>query len=355
MAIINPIYFLALTISLLMSLALAPLMIKISFHFRILDQPASADRKIHKKDVALLGGWAVFLSVFVPLIIFRWYNLADFSKISDQFIAVVFLAGLLIMIGGTLDDKYRLLPWQQIIWPLLASGLTVLAGIRISYITNPLGTSENAIIYLAPVLGGALSFIWLMAIIYTTKLLDGLDGLVAGITAIAAIMIFALSLDWDLYLSATGIWALLLLGASSGFLFFNWHPAKIFLGESGSLFMGFMLGVLSIISGSKIATTLLVVGIPALDVLLVMASRIIKRESPFSHADKKHLHFRLLMAGFKHREAVLFLYLLAIIFGLVAVVSGSLGKLIGLIALIALMSVIILVVYKKSSQDVSKT
>ena len=149
--------------------------------------------------------------------------------------------------------------------------------------------------------------------------------------------------------------ALLLLGASSGFLFFNWHPAKIFLGESGSLFMGFMLGVLSIISGSKIATTLLVVGIPALDVLLVMASRIIKRESPFSHADKKHLHFRLLMAGFKHREAVLFLYLLAIIFGLVAVVSGSLGKLIGLIALIALMSVIILVVYKKSSQDVSKT
>ena len=293
------------------------------------------------------------MSVFVALLFFRLSSLANFSKITDLFILAVFLGGFLIILGGSLDDKYHLKPWQQIIWPLLASALVLLADIKITYITNPLGGPANAIIYLTPLVGGVISFVWLMGLMYTTKLLDGLDGLVTGITAIAALMIFLLSLDWDVYLSATSIWSLSLLGASLGFLIFNWQPAKIFLGEGGSIFMGFMLGILSIISGSKIATTLLVIGIPALDVLLVTVSRLIKKQSPFSHADKKHLHFRLLAAGFKHREAVLFLYLIAITFGLLAVWGNSLGKLISLIALLVLTLVIVLIIYKKSANYVS--
>lgn len=353
MSAINPIYFLAFFISFLVSLGLTLLVIRIASNLKIVDQPNLTDRKIHNRAIPLLGGWAIFLSVFISLLFFRLNSLADFSQITDKFILAVFLGGLLIMLGGTLDDKYRLKPWQQIIWPLLASALVLLSGIKITYLTNPLGGPANAIIYLTPLIGGLISFGWLMGLMYTTKLLDGLDGLVTGITAVAALMIFLISLDWDVYLSATGVWSLSLLGASLGFLIFNWQPAKIFLGEGGSIFMGYSLGILSIVSGSKIATTFLVIGIPALDVILVMINRLIKKESPFSHADKRHLHFRLLAAGFGHRQAVLFLYLIAITFGLLAVWGNSLGKLISLMALLILTLIIVLIIYKKSAKNAS--
>lgn len=345
---INSAYLWAIIISFLISLILTPLVVRISLYFKILDKPDQGFRKIHKKAIPLLGGWAIFLSVFISIFIFKQFGLADFSNISDNFILAVFCGGLLIMIGGTLDDKFNLKPWQQIIWPLLSAVLVLLVGIKISYITNPFGGSSNAIIYLTPIWGVVLSFIWLMGLMYTTKLLDGLDGLVAGITSVAALMIFVLSLNWDIYLSATSFWAILLFGASLGFLIFNFYPAKIFLGEGGSIFLGFMLGVLSIISGSKIATTLLVIGIPALDVLWVMIRRLVKGQSPFSHADRKHLHFQLLDVGFGHREAVLLLYLIAITFGLVGVLSSSIGKLVSLGGLIIFMFIIILVIYIKS-------
>lgn len=354
MITINPVYFLAISISFLISLLITPLVIKVSSYFKIWDKPNLAERKIHKRVTPLLGGWAIFWSVFISIFIFKIFGLADFSDINDNFILAVFLGGLLIMIGGTLDDKYNLKPWQQITWPILAALVVLLVGIKITYITNPIGGPLNAIIYLTPIWGVLISFLWLMGLMYTTKLLDGLDGLVAGITSVAVFMIFILSLNWDVYLSATSIWALLLFGASIGFLFFNFYPAKIFLGEGGSIFMGFMLGVLSIISGSKIATTLLVIGIPALDVLWVILRRVISGQSPFSHADRKHLHFKLLDVGFKQREAVLLLYLTAITFGLVGILSSSWGKLVSLIGLIIFMSLIILVIYIKSTKNGKK-
>jgi UDP-GlcNAc:undecaprenyl-phosphate/decaprenyl-phosphate GlcNAc-1-phosphate transferase len=351
---IHTTYLIAFGLGLIASLLLTPAFSFISTRFGIMDKPESADRKKHKKAIPLLGGWAIFLSVFLSVFIFRYFDLADFSRISDKFLLAVFFGSLLLMIGGTLDDKYKLKPWQQIVWPLLAVLVVVLAGIKISYITNPIGGPSNAILYLLPTTGSIIAFIWLMGMMYTTKLLDGLDGLVGGVTAIASFMIFLLSLNWDIAMSATGVWAIALCGASLGFLVFNFHPAKIFLGEGGSLFVGFMLGVLSIISGSKIATTFLVVGIPALDVLWVIIRRVINGQSPFSHADRKHLHFQLLDIGFKHREAVLFLYLVAIIFGLTAVLSGSLGKLLSLIVLSVIMALIVSVIYLKSVSNVYK-
>lgn len=349
---ISPIYLLALLIGFAVSLLVTPVMGKLSHRFNFLDKSELEDRKKHKKAIPLLGGWAIFLSLSISVFVFRLLELADFSRTPDTFLWAVFVGGLLVMIGGTLDDKYNLKPWQQILWPIVAAVIVVVAGVKITYITNPIGGSGNALIYLAPLVGTILSFIWLMGMMYTTKLLDGLDGLVSGITAIAALMIFLLSLDWDIAMSATGVAAISLLGASLGFLFFNWHPAKIFLGEGGSLFMGFILGVLSIISGSKIATTLLVVGIPALDVLWVVIRRAVNRQSPFAHADRKHLHFQLLDIGFKHKEAVLFLYLVAILFGLLAVLGSSWGKLISLFVLLFVMTLIILLIYLKSKKYV---
>ncbi len=339
------IYFLAIAGNFCLTLALVPLIQKIAERFNILDQPDDGIRKIHQHPVPLLGGLAIFLTTFFWLFLFRFFKLANFVKISDRTLIGIFIAGAIIMLGGFLDDKFRLKPYQQIIWPALAVVAAFFAGLKIGFITNPLGGSENGIIYLVPAIGGAVAIFWLLGMAYTTKLLDGLDGLVASISAIASLFIFFLSLDWDVPRSATGIWALMLFGSCLAFLFFNWHPAKIFLGEGGSLFLGFMLGVLSIISGSKIAATLLVVGIPILDVAWVILRRLFKKESPFFHADRKHLHFQFLDLGLSQPTVVLIFCLFALAFGGVAVFLPSFGKLIGFISLVFLMAIILMVIY----------
>jgi UDP-GlcNAc:undecaprenyl-phosphate GlcNAc-1-phosphate transferase len=354
MSFISILHLLIVIASFILAIFLTFIVKKISYKYQIVDSSDDTGRKKHPGSIPLLGGWTIYLSSSIGILFSKWLGWFDFSRVSDPFIWAVLVGGLLIMIGGTLDDKYGLKPGAQIIWPLLATLIVILSGVSISYITNPIGGPQNAIIYLSPLVGAIISFIWLMGMMYTTKLLDGLDGLVSGITAIAALMIFLLSLSWDVPMSATGAWALALFGASAGFLLFNFHPAKIFLGEGGSLFVGFMLGVLSIISGSKIATTLLVIGIPALDVLWVMIRRLVKRQSPFSHADRKHLHFQLLDAGFAHREAVLFLYAIALAFGFLAVLGGSIGKLFSLLILVIVMFIIISTIYLKNTKNVSE-
>jgi len=323
-------------------LLLTPLIAKLAKKFNIIDRPGTAARKIHDQPIPLLGGLAIFLAFFLGLAIFRFGQLANFSRVPDSYLLIIFVASLLIMLGGFLDDKYGLKPSRQIIWPLLAALLVVSAGVKISFITNPLGGADNLILYLSPILGSVLAFFWLMGMMYTTKFLDGLDGLAVGIGAIASIMIFLVSLKWDVPLSITGVGGLILFGSTLGFLIFNFQPAKIFLGEGGSIFLGFILGVLSILSGSKISTTLLVVGLPAVDVLWVTIQRLLLHQSPFSHADRKHLHFQLLTAGFSRREAVLLLYLIALSFGAIGLMVGSFGKLISLMLLLAVMVMIVL-------------
>ena len=208
-------------------------------------------------------------------------------------------------------------------------------------------------------LGVILAFLWLLGMIYTTKFLDGLDGLVAGVTTIGAIIIFIVSLYWDIPLSGTSILALILAGACLSFLIFNWHPAKIFLGEGGSIFCGFILGVLAIISGSKIATALLIMGIPILDVFWVIIRRIWQGKSP-AQADSKHLHFRLLDIGLSQPQAVIFLYFLTASFGITSLFLHSKGKIIAL-AVLALFMVILaiglVIIYKlkiKTSNETKK-
>lgn len=337
--------------SLAMALVLVPIVKKLAWHFQIIDKAGSMTRKSHLSDKPLLGGLAVFISFFIVVAVIYLGGWGNFSLISAGYLLAILFGSVLIMIGGFLDDKFNLKPWQQIIWPLSAALVALLAGIRIGYITNPLGGTDNTIIYLAPITGWLVSFAWLMGMMYTTKFLDGLDGLAAGIGIIAALIIFILSLDWDVPFSGTGIMALALAGALAGFLFFNWQPAKIFLGEGGSIYIGFMLGILSIISGSKIATTLLVVGLPALDVGWVFVQRLMKGESPFSHADRKHLHYRLVDFGFSSRGAVLFLYLLSLTFGATAIFAKSFGKLVALAVLVGLMAIIASVIYLNPTKN----
>jgi UDP-GlcNAc:undecaprenyl-phosphate GlcNAc-1-phosphate transferase len=227
--------------------------------------------------------------------------------------------------------------------------------VGIKQLSNPFGAPINLDFALLGIPFSAIFiWAWMMGMIFTTKFLDGLDGLCAGISLIGGLTLFALSLLPHINQPVTATLAIIFSGALFGYLFFAFNPASIFLGESGSTFVGFMLGVLSVISGGKIATALLVMGIPILDVAWVIVRRLWYRTSPF-RADRKHLHFRLLDLGFTQRQAVLILYTISAMFGFTAIFLQSWGKLIALIILFCLMlaiAITVVLLYKRKHPHV---
>lgn len=365
-------YLILLLIAFIFSIILTSLIRKLALRYRIVDQPEIGGRKIHKRPIALLGGLAIFLSFFLALFFsysFFHLRMGAAVDILPKYLFGIFIASIFLMIGGFLDDKYKLPAKKQIIWPILAALTIIIGGIGIKYINNPFGAgfiylnkikwqilSLQGIPYYFTLWSDLFTFVWLMGMIYTTKFLDGLDGLVSGITFIGALIIFFLSL-YFLHQPQTAFLAILLAGVSLGFLIFNFHPAKIFLGESGSTFCGFMLGVLAIISGSKVATALLILGIPIIDVGWVILRRIFKEHHLPWLADRGHLHFRLLDFGLSHRQAVLLLYFFSLLFGLAALFLQTQGKIIALGILGGVMLILVLILgrgYCRKSTLISK-
>lgn len=316
----------------------------------IIDKPGS-ERKIHQNNTPLLGGVAIFLSFFLMLFLFRDRVLA--GNLEVHHLIGFFVGACFLMVGGFLDDKYNLKPGRQLIFPLLAIASVIAGGVGIEKITNPLG----GLLYLSqlkfPILawGGEMHYfvlladsftiIWLMGMMYTTKLLDGIDGLVSGVSAIGGLIIFLFTITTKYYQPDIGLAALVFSAACFGFLIFNWHPAKIFLGEGGSLLLGFILGVLAIISGGKIAIALLVMGIPILDVAWTIVRRMLSGKNPFKFSDRLHLHFRLFDSGLGQRKTALVFYFLALIFGVSGLFLQSLGKVLALIILFAVMLILV--------------
>lgn len=303
---------------------------------KILDYPGQ-DRKIHQQPVPLLGGLAIY-SAFVLTIFILWQGdyLWD-GRINIGTVGWFLLAGMVLMINGYLDDKYSLKPKISILGPILASFIVIAAGLKIAYISHPAG----GVLYLDNVFSSSfipiiITFLWLLGITYTTKLLDGIDGLTSSIGLIASLVIFGVSLSWDVVGSSTSLLSLALAGAIFGFLLFNWHPAKIFLGEGGSTFIGFALGVLSVISGSKIATALLVMGLPVLDIFWVIIRRI-KNKKPIWHGGHEHLHFRMLRSGFSQKQIVLFLSFVSLSFGIISIFFTTKIKISALVLVFVIM------------------
>ena len=312
-------------------------------------------RKIHTKPVPRLGGVAIFLAFLIVVV---GYSLGthrlefgpDKILMIDRRLFGVILGALVLVIIGIIDDVRGLSPWKKLTGHLLAGVLVVAFGITIPYIRlgggahidlgnwllnlNLLGYGVQISVW-----GDLITVLWIVIAINTMNFLDGLDGLASGISIITAVALFALSFSLSQWPMA--LLALIFAGSVVGFLPWNFNPAKIFMGDSGSMFLGFMLGVLSVISGGKVATAFLILGIPLLDVLWVILRRIMHKTSPFQ-ADKMHLHHRLLSVGLTQRQAVIVLYLIAIVFGIVAVSVGTEGKIEALFWLFILMGVLII-------------
>lgn len=319
----------------ILSLLLTELVRDLALRWGVVDVP-SKPRKLHKEPMPLMGGAAIYFAftiAVIPVLLLTDHFTA--GDINDIHFVGLLLGGWILIIGGILDDMYELPPQQSVLFPLLACLVAVASGIGVSKVTNPFGDPFE----ISHSLSAVISFVWLMAIIYTTKLLDGLDGLATGVASIGSFMIALLALSVAYFQPDVALLALIACAAMLGFLVWNMNPATIFLGEGGSTFVGFLLGVLAIISGSKIATALLVVGIPALDVVFVAFERWKLGKPIFHGGDRRHLHHKLLASGFSQRQVVFFYWLIATAFGATTLIFASWQKLLALSVLFVMMLV----------------
>lgn len=329
--------------------AATPLVRRAALRLQVVDKPKEP-RKTHGRIVPLLGGVAVYAGILAAVAAAMAMGVLPGEHIKSKHLIGILAAGFLLILGGALDDAWNLPPRKQIVWPLLAALAVIASGIGITYVTNPFGGQLHldrivvpvlewrGIPYKVTLLADLFSLVWLMGMTYTTKLLDGLDGLVSGLMVIGALIIAAVSLMKEVSQPDTAVLALIVAGAFGAFLLFNFHPAKIFLGEGGSTLAGFLLGTLSIVSGGKIATALLVLGLPIFDAALVVLRRLRERRSPVA-GDRSHLHFRLLDLGLTQRQVVLFYYLAAALFGTSTLILRGWEKLVAILALVCLLTV----------------
>lgn len=334
----------------LMATVLTPLARAAAVRFGVIDRP-DGERKVHRAPMPLLGGVAVAAAVAVAVLVAVAIGALPGTHITAKHLIGLGLAAFFLVVGGALDDRFDFLPSRQIIWPALAALAVIASGIGVNVVTNPLGGILRLDRIVLPVftLGGipykltlfadVFTFVWLMGTTYTTKFLDGLDGLVAGIAAIGGIVVVAVSLTRDVAQPDTAALATALVGAFLGFLVYNFHPARIFLGEGGSTFAGFMLGAFAIVAGGKIATTLLILGLPIFDAAYVIIRRMASGKSPVA-ADRSHLHHRLLDLGFSQRQAVLLYWFVAALFGSATLILQGWEKLIAMGAILSILAAV---------------
>lgn len=323
-----------------LSLIVTPLIRRIAIDYNIVDNPGG--RRINKEPIPRMGGVAIVASFWLTLLLagLFWPDLLRFTNETilgiDKNLFGVLLGSLILVTTGIIDDIRGLSPLVKIIAQILAAGCIPLFGIHIQWLAHPLGGPD---IQLPLWLDNLLIISWIVGVINVVNWLDGLDGLATGVSGIASLIIFFLSMAAFVNQPATAALAIILFGACLGFLRFNFNPAKIFLGDSGSMFLGFVLAIMAVISGGKLATAGLVLGIPILDAAWVILRRLVSGQSPWK-ADRRHLHHRLLDAGMSQRQTVMFYWVLSGLFGAIALASRTYGKTMAGLAMVGLMILI---------------
>jgi UDP-GlcNAc:undecaprenyl-phosphate GlcNAc-1-phosphate transferase len=333
----NSAYVWGFAVAFAVTAAVTPTVRRFAIKRGIVDNPGG--RKIHKQAVAYLGGVAIFAGFVLAVL--------AFMPLTRQ-LAALLLGCLILVTVGVVDDMRGLSPWAKLGFQVVAACVALAGGIGITTLTNPFGghidlTWGRTAIHLVgwefhvmPI-ANTLSILWMVGLANTINFLDGLDGLAAGVSGIAALVMFGLSVGPHVHQPAVALLAVILAGSAFGFLPFNFYPARIFMGDSGAYFLGLCLALLAIYSGAKLATAALVLGFPIIDALWAATRRLAKGKSPFL-ADRRHFHHLLLDAGMTQRQAVLTLYAVAAAFGLVALMIGSFAKLVALIVLTLLMA-----------------
>jgi len=289
----------------ILSLVITPLVIYFAKRFNITDKPNA--RKVHVKPVPILGGLAIFISFIITSFIINP---------SHNVHSALLLGSAVIILIGIIDDVYQLSPKAKLLGQIVAAAIVIFFGdVSVHYINLPLGGVLEFGIFSIPI-----TFIWIIGVTNAINLIDGLDGLSAGVSAIALIAISGMAfIMQDFYVFAI---ALILVGSILGFLPYNFHPAKIFMGDTGALFLGYMIGVLSLLGFKNVTfisfiVPIFILGVPISDTLFAIIRRLVNRQ-PISAPDKSHLHHCLLNLGFTHRQTVILIYSISAMFAMFA-------------------------------------
>lgn len=330
------IYLMAL-IAMIISFVSTPFVRKFAIKTKIISVPKE-ERRIHDKPIPLLGGISIYLSFIITLILKK-------GPIINSEWGII-IGATIIVIGGILDDKFDIKPWQKIVFQLSSAIVLIIFNVKITFITDPIGNGSSISLGWFSI---PFTIIWVIGITNALNLIDGLDGLAAGISFISALTIHIVAILNDR--AEAAILTAVLGGAVLGFLPYNFNPASIFMGDTGSQLLGFLLAAISIEGAVKsaaafaIAVPILALGLPIYDTIFAIVRRKVNKK-PIMEADKGHLHHRLLDMGLTQKQVVIIMYIISAILGAIAIIAMQLSDKSSYFLLILVIIILVLLARK---------
>lgn len=307
----------SIVLSFILSFAMTPIVKNFALKVGAIDVPTD-ERRMHRHPIPRMGGLAIFIGFLLSVVLF-----ADLTKqVQGILVGAIIVAAL-----GAVDDLISLKPMAKLLGQSVAAVVAISHGVIIHLFTNPNIFSVNEFILLEG-LALPITFLWIVGVTNAVNLIDGLDGLACGVSAIASLTMFAVAL----LVAESNVAVLLaaLMGACLGFLPYNMNPAKVFMGDTGALLLGYLLATLSVVGMFKFyaivtfIVPVLALALPLLDTLFAIVRRVLRGQSPFT-PDRGHLHHRLVDLGLNHKQAVALMYAISALLGLCAVVVVSTG------------------------------
>ena len=350
----------ALCIAAVVSYFLTPLAIRFAPRLAAIDVPSDA-RRVHRQPIPRTGGLAVaatFVGVGLAGIVGN--EIFDFApplrsvrapEVYALFAGVA-VGGLL----GYLDDRLQLRARWQFVFQIVLAAIALLASIRIERLPNPFGERSFELVG-SPVgeaAAIAVTTLWVMGMINSANFVDGLDGLLAGIALIAAGTLGLISLiDPANPQPLVALLCALLAGSLLGFLPYNFHPARVFIGTAGVFAVGYALAVLSVLGTAKVAVALLVLGVPVIDAFWIIIRRLNSKRSPFS-ADRGHFHHRLLDLGLTHRQAVLMIYGICLVLAVLSLLLSGRGQISTFLVVVLAFGLVLYLMTRRAGQSLER-
>lgn len=321
------VYVLTFVLAVVITYVFTPIVKRLAVRVGAVDKPDA--RKVHHGMIPRLGGLAIFIGYVAAVI---------YSVPMSRFVIALLAGSTVLVLVGIWDDVKQIGPKTKLMGQILAAFILVVFGIRIEYVTNPWGD----LLYLNTFLSVPLTIFWIVGFTNIVNLIDGLDGLAAGISLIACAAIFTVTVQMDQVELACI--TLALAGAACGFLRYNFNPAKIFMGDTGSMLLGYTMASISVIGSVKTAATLalvvpvIVLGLPILDTSFAIIRRYINGK-PIFKPDKGHIHHRLLALGLSQKQAVLMMYGATALLGCLAVIVTRVSVVLGVLLVLCILCV----------------
>ena len=350
-----PAVLVALLATALLSFLLTPLTIRFAAQLGAIDVP-NDERRVHQRPIPRTGGLAVAGSfVIVGLAGLALNSVLHFglalNAVRTPEVVALFVGVTVGAFLGYLDDRLQLNARWQFVFQFVLAGIAIAFGISIDRIPSPLGDTP---ILLSDAAAMAATTLWIVGMLNSVNFIDGLDGLLAGVSLIAVTTLGIISLVNDPIQPVVAVMCALLAGSLLGFLPYNFHPARVFIGTAGVFAVGYALAVLSVMGTAKVALALLLLGVPIIDTFWIIIRRVSSGRSPFS-ADRGHLHHRLLDLGLSHRQAVMVIYGLGVILAISGLLLSGRGQISVFLTVVIVGGVLLFLLTRRAGQSLDRS